>query len=191
MSFFELLFYFLILFSIPILASVVRSFAGGRRRSAWRTLRAYLVLVAIYAAALIATTLATPIRFLTVTAVQYEGDWSIGVSSLRHTPHDPDEDYEVDFRLSNRGKTAVNGPKDLVVYLVSENGTRYDVEPSPSTPPFDAQVKPDKSIITTRRFVLPTNLNRVELVIARRGFRLGWFIIGRTPLDGRTIIQLQ
>jgi hypothetical protein len=38
---------------------------------------------------------------------------------------------------------------------------------------------------------MPTNLNRVELVIVREGFRLEWFLIGRTEFDGRTVIMLQ
>jgi hypothetical protein len=45
--------------------------------------------------------------------------------------------------------------------------------------------------MTTRKFVLPTNLNRIELVIAREGLQRGWFIIGRHPFDGRTVVQLQ
>lgn len=191
MSSFELLFYFLVLFSIPILTSIVLAFARGRRRSAWMTLRVYLVVVAVYAAALIATTLAMPLRVLIVGDAQYAGDWSMAVVSVRHIPHDLDEDYEVDFRLLNRGKKAINGQKGLVVYLVSEDGTRYDAAPKPNGPPFDALVQPGRSVMTTRKFVLPTNLNRVELVIAHQGFRLGWFIIGRTPFDGHTVIQLQ
>jgi hypothetical protein len=191
LSFFELVFYVLVLFSIPILTTIVLAFLRGRRRSAWRTLAAYLVLVAVYAAVLIATILATPMRVLVMGEAQFAGDWSIAALSLRHIPHDLDEDYEIDFRLSNRGKKAVNGPNDLVAYLVSEDGTRYDAAPEPNTPPFDAPVQPGKYVMTTRKFVLPTNLNRVELVIVRRGFRLGWFIIGRTPLDGHTVIQLQ
>ncbi len=38
---------------------------------------------------------------------------------------------------------------------------------------------------------MPSNLNRVELVIAREGVRLGWFLIGRSEFDGRTVIVLQ
>jgi hypothetical protein len=191
LSFFELLFYFLILFGVPVLISVFRQMAKRRRRSAWKTLRVYLILVAIYAGALIATTLALPIEVIPSTEPQFSGDWSVAVASLRRFPHDLDEDYEVDFRMSNRSKSPIYGPKNLSVYLLSENGTRYDPAPDPSDPPFDTEIKPGKSVTTTRKFVLPTNLYRVELVIARKGFRLGWFIIGRSPFDGRTVLVLQ
>jgi len=189
--FFDFLFYFLVGMGALILASVVNSFIGGRRKSGWMTLRVYLVIVAIYAAFLIATTLALPIQVLTVSETQYAGDWTITVASVRRIPHDLDEDYELDFRLSNRGAKVVRGDSHLVVYLLTEDGTRYNPAPEPSTPPFDVEIKPGKSVTTTRKFVLPTNVNRLQLVVTRTGFRPGWFIVGRQPLDGRTVVQLQ
>lgn len=191
MSLFRLLSYFFVLLSIAALASIARNMVRGKRRSAFMTLRVYLMVVAVYFAVLLATTLALPIQVLTVGDPQFSGDWSITVESVRRVPHDPDEDYEVDFRLSNHGARPIHGEKGLIAYLVGENGTRYSAASQPSSPAFDAVVNPGKSIRTTRKFVLPTNLNRVELVLARGGPRLGWFIIGRTPFDGRTVVHLQ
>ena len=155
------------------------------------TLRVYLVIVAIYAAFLTATTLALPIQVLTANEAQYNGDWSIAVASIRRVPHDVDEDYELDFRLSNRGAKIARGNSHLVVYLLTEDGTRVNPAPEPSTPPFDVEIKPGKSVITTRKFVMATNLNRLQLVVTRTGFRWDWFILGRHPLDGRTVVQIQ
>lgn len=191
MSFSYLLFYVVLIFSVLLLASIANSLIGGRMRPAWTTSRVLLIVVALYATVLIATTLALPIRVLAVGEAQFSGNWSIAVESVRRVPHDLDEEYEIDFRLSNRGSTPINGEKKLTVYLLSENGTRYDPSPQPSSPPFDVPINPGKSVITTRRFVLPTNLNRVELVVARQGFRGGWFVIGRSPFDGRTVVALQ
>jgi hypothetical protein len=190
-SFFELLFYIFAILSIPILISIIRQFARRRRRSAWKTLRVYLVLVAIYAAVLVATLLATPIRALPPSEPQYLGDWSISVTSVRRFPHRVDETYELDFRLSNRGNKVLKGPKWLDVYLLRQDGARYDPYSDPSEPPFDTAISPGKSVTTTRKFILPTNLNRVELVMVRKGLRLGWFLIGRTPFDGHTVVVLQ
>ena len=155
------------------------------------TLRVYLVIVVIYSAFLVATTLALPVQVLTANEAQFSGDWSIAVASVRRVPHGLDEDYELDFRLSNRGSKAIRGDSHVVVYLLNEDGTRYNPSPEPSTPPFDVEINPGKSVITMRRFVLPTNLNRLELVVTRSGFRLGWFMVGRQPLDGRTVVQIQ
>jgi hypothetical protein len=191
LSFFDLVFYFLAGMGLLVLASVVKSFTSGRRRSAWMTLRIYLIVVAIYTAVLLATTLALPIQVLTASEAQYSGDWSIAVASLRRTPQGLDEDYELDFRLSNRGAKVSHGDSHLVVYLLTEDGVRYNPAPEPSTPVFDVEIKPGKSVITTRKFVMPTNLNRLELVVTHTGFHWRWFILGRHPLDGRTVVQIQ
>lgn len=186
-----MLFYIVAAFGLLVLASVTRSLIVGRVRSAWKTLRVYLVIVAVYGAFLLATTLAMPIQVLGATEAQYSGDWSIAVASIRRTPHDLDEDYELDFRLTNRGSKTIRGDSHVAVYLLTEDGARVNPAPQPSTPPFDVEIKPGKSVTTTRRFVMPTNLNRIELVIIREGFRLGWFVAGRHPLDGHTVVQIQ
>jgi hypothetical protein len=187
----DLVFSILVALAIPILLYVANSLRAGRVRLAWRILSVYLVLIAIYTTFLLTFRLALPIRVLTTYEAQYSGDWSVAVASIRRIPHDLDEDYEIDFRLSNRGSKVLNGPRGLVVYLLAEDGRRYDASPEPADPPFDTSVNPGKSVITTRQFVLPTNLNRVELVIARTGFQFAWFIIGRSSLDGHTVVLLQ
>lgn len=181
----------LLAMGVPLMASIIRSMLNRRYRSAWMTLRVYLILVGIYTTVLVATTLALPLEMLPANDTLISGDWTIGVVSMRRFPHGLDEDYELDFRMGNRSKVPINGEKNLIVYLLTEDATRYDPLPEPSTPPFDTTIKPGRYVITTRKFVLPTNLNRVELVIVKKGFRLGWFTIGRYPFDGHTVIVLQ
>jgi len=189
---FELVFYLLIFLSVLTIVAIIRAFSSGRhRRTGWALLRTWLVLAGFYAAILISTSLALSIRVLPVGEAQYSGDWSISVESLRRMPHDLDEDYFVDFQLYDKSNAALRGPNGLVVYLLDENGTRYNPAPSPESPGFDVLIQPWKKITTTRKFVLPTNLNRVEVVIVREGFRRDWFIIGRSPFDGHTVVQLQ
>lgn len=191
MSFAEVVFYFVALLCALFILSIVRSLMSGRKKSALMTLRVFLVFAGIYGAFLLATTLAMPLQILPMMDAQYSGDWSISVASMRRVPHDLDEDYEIDFRMTNRGTKALSGVSNLTAYLVSENGTRYDAAPDSSAVPFDTVIQPGKWAVTTRRFVLPTNLNRVELVLARTGLHIGSFVVGRTPFDGHTVIQLQ
>jgi len=187
----RIVFYSFAFISVIALTSVMSSLISRKRRSAWTTFRIYLVLFALYGVVLLTTTLALPIRTLPMNEPQYSGDWSITPTSLRRVPHDLDEDYEIDFRLATRGNDTLRAPKGLIVYLLTEDGTRYNPIASPSQPPFDVPVMPRKAITTTRKFIMPTNLNRVELVIVREGLRLGWFLIGRSEFDGRTVIMLQ
>lgn len=192
MSIFELIFYVLIFLTVLMIVAAIRAFRTRRwRRTGLALLRIWLVMVGFYAAILISTTLAMSVRVLPVDEAQYSGDWSIAVASLRRVPRDLDEDYFVDFQLYNRSNTALRGPTGLSVYLLDERGTRYNPAPLAGNPAFDVLLQPWKKITTTRRFAMPTNLNRVEVVIVREGFRLGWFIIGRRPFDGHTVVQLQ
>jgi hypothetical protein len=138
LTFFDLVFYVLVLISIPITISIIRAFATRRARTGWAILKMYLLVLAVYATVLVSTSLALPIRVLPVGEAQFSGDWSIAAFSLRRLPHNLDEDYEVDFRLYNRGTSGVHGLSGLTVYLVDENGVRYNTEPQPSSPPFDA-----------------------------------------------------
>ncbi len=191
MTLFEIVFWVCIGLSVPILGGIILAFLSGRRRTAWATLRVWLVCVVIYAAALEGTSsIAVPYQVFNVNESMYDGDWSVGIAGVRRTPHDLDEIYEVDLKIGNRGKKPIHGDKRLVVWLERQDGTRYDGTFEPGNPPLDTEVAPGKFVITTMKFPLPTNLNGVRLNIGYRGFHLRWLIIGRTPFDGRTVIQL-
>lgn len=185
------LFYALLFLGVVAIASGLREARRSSSRNVWLGLRVYLVVVAIYATFLLATTLAIPVQVLPLNETQYSGNWSITVASLRRFPHDLDENFELDFRLGNRGSVPIHGDSNLVAYLLGEDGTRYNPVPDPSMPGFDAVIPPGKYVITTRKYVLPSNLNRIQLVVAHQGFRLSWFVIGRTPLDGHTALTVQ
>jgi hypothetical protein len=181
---------FAVLFLLSLM-SIGRSVVRGRWRSVRRGLLLLLSLVAVYGVFWTATTIALPLQIIPLNDPQFSGDWSISVTSVRRVPHDLDEDYELDFRMGNRGKSTLYGEKNLIVYLVTEDGTRYYPARHPSSPPFDAPVNPGRFVTTTRRFVMPTNLNRVQMVIKHEGFEWSWLVIGRSPFDGHTVVTIQ
>ncbi|HVW11000.1 MAG TPA: hypothetical protein VHC90_20590 [Bryobacteraceae bacterium] len=185
----KIFFFIIVGFSFLLLASVTRSLLEKRVRSALMTLRVYLILLVFYAAIVVATTLALPIQTLPSTAVLIKGEWTIDATSLRRTPHGSQEDYEIDFRMTDRGRKPVKG-ESLQVYLLDDHRTRFNPAPQPSDPPFTAEVKPGKYLYTTRKFVLPANEQRVVLVFKEIGFRWEWFMVGGYPIDGRTVIVM-
>jgi hypothetical protein len=186
----KIFFFILVGFSVLLLASVTRSLLEKRVRSALMTLRVYLILLAVYITALLATTLALPIHTLPYTAVLVKGNWTIDATSLRRVPHGKQEDLELDFRMTNRGGTPLKG-ENLEAYLLGDHGVRFNPAPTqPSDPPFTAEIKPGKYVYTTRKFTLPAGQERVELVLKEIGFRWEWFMIGGYPFDGRTVIVL-
>jgi len=185
----KILFAIIIAFSVLLLASVTRSLLEKRVRSALMTLRVYLILLAVYITALVGTTLALPIHTLPYTAVLIKGDWTIDATSLRRNPHGKQEDLELDFRMTNRGKTPVKG-ENLEAYLLGDHGVRFNPAPQPSDPPFTAEIKPGKYLYTTRKFTIPAGQERIELVLKEIGFRWQKLMIGGYPFDGRTVIVL-
>jgi hypothetical protein len=185
----KILFFTIVGFSVLLLASVTRSLIEKRVRSALMTLRVYLVLLAIYVTVLVGTTLTLPIHTLPYTAVLIKGDWTIDATSIRRTPHGKQENLELDFRMTNRGKTPVKG-ENLDAWLLGDHGVRFNPAPQPSDPPFTAEIKPGKYLYTTRKFTLPAGQERIELVLKEIGFRWEWFMIGGYPFDGRTVIVL-
>jgi hypothetical protein len=185
----KIFFFIIVGLGILLLASVTRSLMEKRVRSALMTLRVYLIILGIYFTVLVATTLALPIHTLPYTAVLMKGDWTIDATSIRRTPHGKQEDLEIDFRMTNRGKTPLTG-ENLEAYLLGDHGVRFNPAPQPSDPPFTAEVKPGKYLYTTRKFVIPAGQERVELVLKEIGFRWEWFMVGGYPFDGRTVIVL-
>lgn len=185
----KILFFIIVGFSVLLLASVTRSLIEKRVRSALMTLRVYLVLLAVYVTILVGSTLALPIHTLPYTAVLMKGDWTIDATSLRRNPHGKQEDLEIDFRMTNRGKTPLKG-ENLQAYVLVDHGVRSDPAPQPSDPPFTAEIQPGKYLYTTRKFTIPSGQERIELVLKEIGFRWEKLMIGGYPFDGRTVIVL-
>jgi hypothetical protein len=186
----KIFFFIIVGFSVLLLASVTRSLLEKRVRSALMTLRVYLILLAIYITVVVASTLALPIHTLPYTAVLLKGDWTIDATSLRRTPRGKQEALEIDFRMTNRGKTPLTG-ENLEAWLLGDHGVRFNPAPrEPSEPPFTAEIQPGKYLYTTRKFVIPAGQERVELVLKEIGFRWEWFMVGGYPFDGRTVIVL-
>ena len=185
----KILFYIIVAFSVLLLASVTRSLIEKRIRSALMTLRVYLVLLAIYVTVLVGSTLALPIHTLPYTAALVKNDWTIDATSIRRSPRGKQEDLEIDFRMTNRGKTPIKG-ENLEAYVLVDHGVRFNPAPQPADPPFTAEIKPGKYLYTTRKFTIPAGQERIELVLKEIGFRWQWFMIGGYPFDGRTVIVL-
>lgn len=191
MSVFDVLFYVVCLLAFLLLAAIVRLLLLGNRRGALRPLGALGVLIAVYGAAILATKLATPVAVYSVGSWQVSGDWYLIVDGWYPEPQGDQKGIAVNFKLISRADHDDVSEKGLVAYILDDDGVRYDAMPEPSTPPFDVVLKPGKTVITTRRFLLQGDPQKLEVVVAHHGFRRTWFVIGRTPFDGSSVVQLQ
>ena len=153
-------------------------------------LRMYLGLVVIYLAIVLATKFGQPILMLSEGESFFDGDWRLTVENAS-PQNDRLTEYEISFRLSNLGTRKSIREMGVVAYVLDEKGKRYDAVPDRLVPPFDIPMPPGKSLRTSRRFYVPHNAGRLELVITRPGFSWRWFVIGRTPLDGHTVMHIE
>lgn len=190
MTFFDFLFWFLCLLWAFMLSAVAREARRGRRHSALRMFGTVAALIVVYLTIVVGTRLATQILVLSVGDVQMSGDWQLMVEGWVPQPHDRYLAVEVNFRITNLG-TKERREKGLVTYLLDDRGTRYDPVEELNVIPFDTPVQGGKKIRPKRVFHVPSNATRLDLVVAHPGIRVDWFVIGRTPFDGRTIVHLQ
>ena len=194
MSVFDLLFICVVLGSAVTLAAVAVAAVRGNRGATRRTLIAWGACIAVYLAALLAVSLATPIRVLSVGDTQCSDDWCLTVVLVQRSSPAPRMNYLIDFRIESRARRVTQRENGLEVHLVGERGTRYDPIPDPPGAPrqfpFNVLLLPGQSLTTTRQFEIPENAGRLNLVVARDGFQVTWLIIGRNPFDGRTVVKI-
>lgn len=190
MTFFDFLFWFLCLVWVFMLSAVAREFRRGRRSNALKMLATVAILIVVYLTVIVATRLGTQLLVLSVGDVQMSGDWQLVVEGWAPQPQARYLGVEVNFRITNPGAKE-RRETGLIAYLLDDRGTRYDPLPELNLIPFDTPVQPGRRIRPRRVFHVPSNSTRLDLVVAHPGFRMDWFVIGRTPFDGRTIVHLQ
>jgi hypothetical protein len=188
---FDVVFYLLCLVSVLMLLMIYRRIRAGRRLNPSGIMRIIGSLIAVYFAVLLTVKLATPIDVYQVGGFQVAGDWFLFVDSWYPEPSGDQRKIVVNFRIENRADRGDLSQEGLIAYIVDGDGSRYDALPAGSEPPFDAVVKPGKMVRTQRSFMLRGDPQRLELVVAHHGIRRTWFVIGRTPFDGSSVVRLQ
>ncbi len=153
--------------------------AAGRAGRAGRILRRIAIGAALYFAIVILVSIVTPRREYRVGDTQCFDDWCIAVADARLADTLAARRYDVTLRLSNRARRAPMGEKGTVVYVVDEDGRRYDPLPSSGDAPFDTILQPGQSIDTARRFDVSRDAHDLGLIYRHEGgFPIGWLIIG-------------
>jgi hypothetical protein len=191
---FDLLFILLFLLVLAALTVAGTRAMRGRRREAFKIIRAVVLAGAAYFVVLIVVSLATPQRFLPIGVDRCSDDWCIAVTNVERTPSSAGTTYNVAFRISSRARRVTQRERGVVVYLRDQSGYRYEPQPDPAAVPFDTQLAPLEAINATRRFVLPSEVHNVGLVVSRSGVPFpGCCIIGGegSLLHRRTIVSLE
>lgn len=82
----------------------------------------------------------------------------------------------------------------VIVYLIDNQGRRFDPAPDPTATPLNVQLTPGQSVETVRSFPVPPDAHGLGLVVAHESSFCfpGCFIIAEdaNPLHKRTIVAL-
>ena len=180
---FELLFLVVFLASVVTLAAIIRAVVQGRRQSAVKLLAGYATGAALYLGTVVAVSLGSPQRVLTIGEDRCFDDWCIAVDNVTVTRElGPGERatkangvfYVVSLRLSNRARGRAQRASSAAVHLMDGRGRRYEYS-GPGQEAFEAQDGPaapltatipvGQFLTTVQVFDLPTDAQDVSLTV--------------------------
>jgi hypothetical protein len=147
---------------IMVLTSAAQ-FASGKSRRAMKMLLASTALAATYTLAVIAVSLWTPQKIVTVGDSYCVDIWCIGIDGVSPRPIGREIVYKVDVRIfsdANRVKTSAKGAS---LYLLDERGRRFPLVNDPTAIPFDVTLDPGQSVKTSLTFVAAADARQLFL----------------------------
>jgi hypothetical protein len=178
---------------ILVLASAAL-IASGKSRQALRTLLACAALVAIYTLAVIAVSLQTAQKIVSLGDSYCVDIWCIGIDGVSPKVFGQEIVYKVDVRIfsdANRVKTSAKGAS---LYLIDERGRRFPIVKDPSVIPFDVTLEPGQSVKTSLTFVAAADARQLFLTGDTRGgppFWVGlYFGSDGSLLHKRTLLRV-
>lgn len=190
----DLLFAALFLVAIGTLIAAAVAALRGRRRRARTALTRLAAGVALYFAAVIIVSAATPQRYRAAADGECSDDWCISVQDARRTQAGPTVQYDVAFLLRSRALRVNQRERFVTVLLRDANGHLYPARPDPAAVPFDTLLHPGEAIVARRQFAVPATDSIAGVVVARPGAGRfpGCCVIGddESILHKRTIITL-
>jgi hypothetical protein len=166
---FDLVFILVFLSTAIAVVVMVAALARGRRSQAGRIAARLAVALGLYFVVVLASSLATPQRYVALHETRCSDDWCIAVDSVRRDTASGATAYSVVFALSSRARRVAQRERFVVVYLRTDDGRRIDPVPAASDLPFDTLLQPGQTIVATRRFAMPLPAHGAGLVIAREG----------------------
>ncbi|MGH9408497.1 MAG: hypothetical protein ACRD1V_03505 [Vicinamibacterales bacterium] len=180
MNLFEPLFLLLALVTAGTLVAALVVAVFGDWRRALRLLRRLAIGAAIYFGIVIVVSLVVRPPDYQLHELRCFDDWCITVNgALRHpSPPLAGSNFVVLLRLTSRAKRVPMGEKDAVVYVVDEDGHRYDPLHDQTGFPLDGTLQPGQSVPTFRYFTIPDDGRKLGLVYTHEGgFPINWLII--------------
>src|SRR6266545_1013271 len=169
MTIFDLIFILVFLTSVVTLIRILYLGLQKRRDKAWRLTKYVGLFLGIYLGIVLTVSLAMPQRTLKVGDQECYDDWCIAVEHAERSNAPTSAAYTVTLRLSSRARRVAQRENGVVVYLMDADGHRYDPVPDQSATPLNVLLQPQQSVVTTRVFTIPANVQVRGLAIVHEG----------------------
>jgi len=168
-----------LLFIVVFLGTLVALLRGGlatlRRRwpDARRILSRTAVFVVAYLTVVVAISLFTPRRWISLGEEQRFDDWAITVLRVGHAA----TRYHVEVRVASHARGRPQRAADAAIVLVARDGRRFWPLEAPDARSLQSIVQPGESFVTERDFQVPPDADIIGLDVLH-GAWPGLFIIG-------------
>lgn len=163
----------------------------GNTRGASSLLKAYGLFLATYFVIVIVVSLFAQPRTFRVGEPQCYDDWCIAVEHVTRSTGEHASVYDVTLRYFSRARGITQRERNVTVYLIDEQGRRYDPDASSATVPFDRLLQPGESVTAARVIKTPPDAHVRGVVVAHEGgFPITWFIIGVGPFRQPPLVEV-
>jgi hypothetical protein len=177
MNIFDLIFIAVFFAMLVMLVASAVAALGGQRRRALGLLSGLGTFIATYLVVVVTTSLVSPERVLHLNEPQCFDDWCVSVDHVERAPEGASVAYTVTLRLFSRARGRAQRENGASVYVLDEEGRRYEPQEDSEEVPLNVLLGPGESVIAKRRFVVPAGAHAPGLVVAHGRFP-GMFIIG-------------
>ena len=177
MTIFDLIFIAVFFATVIMLVVVAITVIRGRRRQAFVIARGLVLFDVAYLLVIVVVSLATPARVLHLHEPQCFDDWCLSVEQVESTLSGAESTYTTTLRLFSRARGRAQRENGVSVYLLDEQGRRYEPMDEPHSVSLNVMLSPGESANATRKFTVPADVNNPVLVVAHGRFP-GMFIIG-------------
>jgi len=141
---------------ILLLASFSLLLTGQLRRAGAGILVA-IVCIGVYMSGVMAVSILSPQRIVSIGDSYCSGTWCIGVESVNSRPQGDQVVYQVDVRIFKGPKSRETAAKGVTLYLLDDRGRRF------SAAPFDVTLKPGQTVRTSLTFLTAADAKNLFL----------------------------
>jgi hypothetical protein len=169
MSYFDLLFLVSVPLSIATLITAAISALRGRRRRAINIIKWWCIYVAVYMTVALAVDFIQPRQTIKVGDLWCFDHWCLSVEKVDTAPVKSETAYNIKLRIFNSSRRVVQRALNAWIYLIDDKGRLYPPADDPSAVRLDVRLQPQQTVMTSRVFHVPTEVQDLGLVTGHGG----------------------